>query len=302
MTKGITLLCIGDPHYGYFAANMALSLKAVSPEIPIQLIHEPHSINYLSHEYLRLFDKFTVIDRRDIWLDKFSPAKAKLSLYKYLAWDETIYFDVDGVAIKDITPLFDECKGVDYSTQVHGKTEVNDTSMNGDLLKAIQWCPLDIIRQYYSFPESAVIPSTNTSFCFVRKSQFAQDFFTKALENIHSPIPIEKIKTWGNGQPDELYVSITLAQLGYIPDKPDYPPVYLRGRKADKEPVGTLDELQSKHYVIGVYGDAGYNHRSQLGYYDRLMKVYHQQIIGTPIPEQMKSQRLMEKKWVRNKR
>lgn len=295
MTQGIALLCINNPHYGYFAANMALSLKAVNKDIPIQIIHEPHALSYLKPEYLRLFDEFTRIDTDDILLNgKISPAKAKLSLYKYFAFDETIYFDVDGLAIKDLSGLFEDCKELDFATQVHGKASIHE-----DEFKQNQWADMNTVREYYPFPSDATIPATNTSFFYVRKSVFAATVFERALENISQPIPLDRIKTWGAGQPDELYMNITLAQLGYIPELQNPHPVYLRSRKAHGENA-TLEQLKNNHYAIGVYGDYNYNHHSVINFYKSLHKVYSLTVLDR-MPE-YKLEPLMQHKWVRNKR
>lgn len=289
MTRGASLLAIGSPHYGCFAANMAISIKANSPDIPIQLICDKSAIAYLTPPYLNLFDVFTHIEEPDIHNNYlFDPGKAKLSLYKYLAWDESIYFDSDSAALKDISPLFDECAGLDFAYQIYG-----DKTNSGP-----QWATEEVMREHYGIDESANIPATNTSFMYMRKSDYVNRFFEKALENHSNPLPHGKFKTWGARQPDELIVNVTLAQLGCWHQKPAYPPVYVRGRKASGE-VATVDQLREHHYAISVYG-YNYSHRSVAMAYDRLMKVYCPQVVGRDY--EFKLSKLMDNKWVLNKR
>jgi len=114
MTKGVSILAIGSSGYGRWAVNFAVSLKYHTPDVDIQLICDEQNLVETSH-YHHLFERVTKIDSIDTVDDngEFFPAKAKLNLYKYFAYDKTAYSNVAGVidyVVKnsggtDITPV-----------------------------------------------------------------------------------------------------------------------------------------------------------------------------------------------------
>lgn len=57
-TRGILLLALGQPHYGNYAANLAMSIKFNCPDMPIALIHDEGAIRHISADKrLQLFDE-----------------------------------------------------------------------------------------------------------------------------------------------------------------------------------------------------------------------------------------------------
>lgn len=318
MKQGIVLLAIGkNKAYGSFAANMALSLKFHNPDVPIQLIHEEDTIKHLRDDYRQFFDKLTVIEHNDVYrsvitrtgqveknVEKLSPARAKLSLYKYLEFDENIYLDIDGCCIGDVTRIFDAAKGHDYLTQVVGKA-----SINAEKFPEMQWAKPKDIREHYNITEDITLPAINSSFQYIRKSDGAKKLFKQACENYINAMPADKRGiTWGGkasndlyaGQPDELYMNIAIAQLGMFPkiENPEFP-VYFRTKNEYGKP-DRLEELKKEHCVLGLYGDKGFNHSSIYKHYDNTVHQASLKLLNRTI--QFKSGLLMEAKWVNNRK
>lgn len=276
--KGITLLAIGSQAYGKFAVNMALSIKHFNKELPIQLIYEDIAIAGLD---TGLFDIKTKINPEDCRTNGvLKPGKAKLSLYKYLAFDETVYLDVDGILVKDIAGIFEEVTS-DFHAQV-----VRSYDKSCDKWACL-WMPLDNVKANYSLPEDYELYEMNTSFMYIKKSKKSERYFKQALKNYNKKIDKKDFgHSWGNDYPDELAFNIATAQTGMNPqlkgeNKSGYP-VYLRGRfeKAksnDKNYPDSVQWIAENYYLIGLYGGKNYNHfalESDSGLYNKMASLY----------------------------
>lgn len=269
--RGVLLISVGNDAYARWAHNMAVTIRCVSPDVPIHVLTDG---NFPSEEWhLQAVDKVIQMDRKDTHLnDKLYPAKAKLSMYKYSEFDETIYLDVDGVVIKDIKPLFERCfeLGLPYQVQVNGVS----TLLNDNLDSSLWVKPEQAIKKY-ALPNDVVLPGTNSSFQYFKKSKEAKALFTQALKNLANPFHINELRyKWGhsNTQPDELYMNIALAQTGIMPNIE--PVLYLRKRGFG---VGhnDLEAIQKGYYVIGCWGDATYNHHEISGTGDKRSGLYN---------------------------
>ena len=261
MNRGILLISIGNDAYARWCHNMAVSIRAVSPTLPIHVLTDG---NFPSEPFhANVVDKVIKMDLNDCYLDgKLYPAKAKLSMYKYSEFDETIYLDIDGVVIKDIMPLFDECEalGLYFQIQVNGVS-----TKEHDNLDASLWAKPEQIFKKYKLKEDAILPGTNSSFQYFKKGKEAETLYNKALKNLANPIPIRELRyQWGHSgtQPDELYMNIALAQVGLLPNIK--PVLYLR-RRGFGSGHNDLSTIQNGFYVIGCWGDATYNHHEISG-------------------------------------
>jgi len=252
VSKGVILLALGKPAYGQFAYNMALSIRANNTTIPIHLLYEP-SVK-LTHE-LDVFTHKTVIDPVDVYQDgKFTPALAKLNLYKYLLFDENIYVDVDGICIADIDRCFKQTK--DYAAESLGYEPLS----NKEYGWRMHWATGETIMQHYGLKPETMIPFINSSFQFIRKGKVAEKLYKQALINFKNPIPIKDLKNaWGKSQPDELYMNVACGQLSYDPTIE--PQVYFRTRSMAAENE-SIAELSKKYAFVGLFGTKQTNHRT----------------------------------------
>lgn len=270
MTRGVTLIAVAHRGYLDWAINMACSIAYYSPDIKIQLIVSENLRNDAVTS--GFFDYVTPLQKSDYCdsQDRLFPAKLKLDLYRHLIFDETIYLDVDGFVIKDITPIF-ETKA-DLSGDIQG---VYDKSM-GELFNHLKWCKPSIIWDHYGLPEDAKLPAINSSFMFIRKSVIVEAIFKQAYDNLMAnPIPVNlhwnkwgKVTPYKVNQPDELYFDIALAQHNYIPEH--NVAVYFR-LIIDRGDIKKFTDLQQTHYAIGLFGDLRTNHHSLKDIYNREM-------------------------------
>jgi hypothetical protein len=72
--------------------------------------------------------------------------------------------------------------------------------------------------------------------------------FKKFQFNFMNPIPLQKLRNaWGGGQPDELYLNVTLAQLGYDPSCGG---IYFGNEYTIREP----HKVAEKHPILSMFG------------------------------------------------
>lgn len=192
-------------------------------------------------------DKLIAIKDEDCIVNgKLSPAMAKLSLWKYSEYDQTIYLDVDGLLMRELDFEFKY-----FTTHVNGYLTIDDEVSDINL-----WVKPKLAYEKYNIPKENRLPGTNSSFMAWDKDGI--EVFKKALENLSNPVPISSLRyEWGksNCQPDELYINIALAQLGFEPEQIN--PLFTRKRKQGAY-VGLTKILES-FYVLCCWGGLEFN-------------------------------------------
>lgn len=266
MTRGIFIVAFGKPGYGFAAWNLAFSLKKFSPEIPITLFAQPETISQLSPERQIVFDDISFIPNNLLY--PFDPGRLKLNLYEYLPYDINLYLDVDALALRDITPAFDdfEKSGKYFATQINAK----ETLAHRHADESIFWAKAEDIYEHFNLPEDAVLPSTNSSWQFIKKGDEAKRFFERVRENHENPLPLSKQTVqWGGTQPDELYINVTMAQLGWHEPKS----IMFFGRYISKE-YQTFEIITKAFPLLSIFGGQKITRKIYLDWYDRLMQQY----------------------------
>ena len=297
--KGVTLIAIGKYGYLQWAINMALSVKYDTPDCNIQLITseflkpdaEAAKANY------GCFDILTVVPN-EAYMDegRLFPAKLKTSFYDYLAFDETVYLDVDGCMIKDISPLFDI--KADFASDVQAVYDITQ----GDRFEAMKWARINVVYEHFKLPACAKFPALNSSFMFIRKSETAKSIFANAYnELMNNPLPLEKHwYSWGqkrktkNNQPDELYMNVALAKLGIIPEHIGAINFRMINEGGQAIP---LQEIAKSKYGIGLFGELRINHISMREHYNRHMKTVWQYMVKSGEPFSAKCEILSQHKF-----
>jgi hypothetical protein len=252
----IALLALGK-EYGKFAFNLAVSLKHHS-DVKIQLIHDESALSHFTALMREYFDLMTTIDKSDYEFNGvFSPGWAKLNLDKYIK-EDSIYLDVDGVATKDIMPLYEKLKGHKFTSQIFSLASKDDGDSEG-----LVWMYTQDIWGHFGLKDTDKLPCINSSFMWITKD--SGDFFKLAREE-YKNIPKEKLRTkWGTGFPDELAFCVAMAKMG-LTDIVANPVCFAQKRMEFKDIMS--------YEILSVYGMKGLVHDSVLSIYDKLMFKY----------------------------
>ncbi len=273
---------------------MAASIRYHSPNIAIQLITSKELAPKAESKW---FDVVTIIHESYYTDDagRFFPAKLKTGMYSLFHFDKTIYLDVDGCIIKDITPLFDT--EAYFATEIQGTYTVDQ----GPEFKHMKWAKPGMVWQHFNLPATAKLPAINSSYMLIRKSTEAELIFDQAEQLLLSnPLPVEKQwMTWGkpnskkNNQPDELYFNTACAMLDMQPTHSR--PLYFR-MIVDRWDSQTLEQLRENWYGVGLFGAYDTNHVSVKEAYEREMRECWEALTGSPA--HIKAETLAQHKFV----
>ncbi len=244
MGKGIVLIAVGKRGYGFMAYNIAFSIKCYNPDLHITLFHDEAAISQLHEEWKMVFDDMVPLDESMYYHNgTFDPCKLKTNLYDILPYENNLYLDVDACAWKNIEPILDSCieKGGYYYTYIINE---NKPEMN------FIWAEKEIIFSHFNLHPNAVLNATQTSIQFIKKCDEAKEFYDKLKANYANPLPLNKLRySWGGGQPDELYINVTLAQTG-IDAALNSNSIFFGGVIDDRP----LTVLQETYYLLSIYG------------------------------------------------
>lgn len=241
--KGIVLFAYGKKGYTLMAHNIAVSIKQHTPDIHITLFLEP-DLYVQDHT---VFDSIVYLDRSLIYSENvgIDPAKCKVNMYDLLPYEHNLYLDVDGLVLKDLNPLFDKLiEGEDSFV-----TDIIATGKRHESIEYSIWAGNDVIWPYFDLKEDAILPSTQTSWMYIRKDDKAKNIFDTAKQYLDFPKNRLR-KKWGGTVPDEVIFSGVLAKLEAIP-KHNPRPIFF-GTKNDERP---LYQLSKDYFVLSLYGN-----------------------------------------------
>jgi len=259
MSRGIVLFAFGHPDYYRMAYNMASSIKATS-RLKVALVHDIHNHKLwpLPEEEWKVFDKRIALKKKHT-----DAGQIKCNMYEYLPYDDNLYLDVDGCALKDLTPLMDELSGRDgyFYTQVNGKGGKSDN------IPYSIWATNETIWDFFDLSDDAVQPAIQSSYMFVRKSDESAPFFKAVSNNFNKGFPKDKLTMrWGGSIPDELIYSGTMAQFGLL-DSHGGRNCYFGWKNKE-----SVSEVMSNFYVLAIYGGRGLVKLRYKEMYDRYMR------------------------------
>jgi len=271
ITKGILLIAFGKPGYGYAAYNMMQSIRRFNDTIPVTLLHDDEAVKYLESFQTTIFNDTVKLTKENYTVDgKFNPAKVKCEMYRYLPYDETLYLDVDGCALKDIEPLINQLSAnkKPYQCDVVSFGGINDKL-------SYSWAANNNLWEYFKLKDTQTYYSVQTSFCYIKKGKEAEKIFNRIEENFHNNIfPFEKLSyKWGGTMPDELIVGGTLSQMNYDPESEIHPVFF--GAKFDDR---SFTKITEDHFILSIHGNGNGGTLTKLKYidwYNKLMNITH---------------------------
>ncbi len=256
--RGIFLMIWGDVAYGQAAYNLAMSLKYHSPDIPIHIVSQEQTLKGIPLDYFDAVEWYhhPVTD----------PGLFKSQVYSKLPFKYNLYLDADAICVAPIEPLFErlEGEGKPYRCFVHtyyGKE-------SEDAMPLMVWAYKTDIWNQYGLDDHK-LPATQSSLQFIEKCEWSEQMFIKFQENFANPIPLQKLRhAWGGGQPDELYLNITLAQLNYQPDLGDG--IYFGNELTIPRP----HQIGERHPILSMFGTVQNIKALYVRYYDGELQKY----------------------------
>lgn len=239
--------------YGKYAYNMAASIKHYNKIIPIHLICDHLSIDSIDTS---IFDSFEIIAfGNDAGLNK-------ILLFDRSPFNKTLYLDVDGICLNDPDKVFNQIEKDHYIfSQLMGSGGINDD------ISYAAWAENEIVWKKFNLKQDAIFPTLQTSIVYFDKSKEAKEFFHRLKENYSNRLSEDEYKEmWGRSKqhPDELYYSITMAQLNLIPTK-SIQPVFFPNK------IESISTIERDYLILAMWGSGNLVRPYAKDLYDRIM-------------------------------
>ncbi|MGL4337816.1 MAG: hypothetical protein ACRCST_13065 [Turicibacter sp.] len=247
MTTGIVLLAYGKPGYAYAAYNMAMSIKYHGCKLPIYLFASRGTFDGVP---LNFFDEIKWIDE-SFYMDgrTLNVARSKIEILNHLPFDQNIYLDVDGMALKDLTPFINE---IIFSDKPY-MTDVMGSGNYGEDILYDAWAKHEVAWPFFDLDKEDKWRTIQSSWAYFRKCEFISSIYGLLHHYLEKRYPISELKMrWAKGQlPDELLFSGVCAKLDYDPSFKTTPVFF--GNHLQK----TTTEVINDHYILSMYGNGG---------------------------------------------
>ena len=267
MTKGIVLMAFGKSGYYQMAFIMALSIKIFNPELQVCLISDGKEQSHLSGRTF-VFDTIEHMDTRDcMTLGSIDPGKAKTRIYQYLPFDHNLYLDVDGIVLKDITPMLDTLVAKEgyYLTDVIGRGGMADN------IEYAIWASNETTYKHFDIPQANELVTIQSSYAYFQKTPECEDFCEQVASYYDTFDIKDLLIAWGTTKPDELFFSGVISKLG----------INAQGGKFIffGHEVKTVQHsvIKENNYILSIYGNGNGSRLTKLIYwelYDKLMRNY----------------------------
>lgn len=237
MNYGVITIATKHADYGRYAYNCAVSLRAISPLIPITLIADSVGISHLDDYQRTIFDKIITPELCDYHNgDKCTPLTLKYHLYKYSPYDATIYVDADTIftPMKSVEELFRSLKGTQFTIANRGEQDPS---------KGVsEWVESGVLDVPYWYDLSS-------EFIYFEKKGVAQDVFTHALAYYkENSVPT---KMFAGDKPDEPFLMMGMIHCGVRPHQAPYKPSYWQ--PAERKFMNAM-QVKQNYYLMSMGG------------------------------------------------
>lgn len=217
MSKGVLIIALGHPNFAKMATNLAISIKANSPETPIALAHNYENLNFLDLRYRRNIDIDFVLDEQYyVHKNKNAYGMMKTRIYEFSPFETTLYIDADSLMIKDkkLDRFFHEIEKHNFIIP-HGGA-MNPTLNTHD--SHMHWVKFGDVKKYFEFKNCDIMQYCQSSIIGFRKCELSKNLFSKA-NYVYHQLAEKRIaeNMWFNTVPDELCFWLAHGIVGYTP-------------------------------------------------------------------------------------
>lgn len=241
------LLALGNQAYGDMALNMVLSIKKVSPNVPVHLVWYGNALAHITPDKAKFFDTIEEIPHPIIEKDaKIQYFRAKAFLYELSPFYNTLYLDADMLWLrKPVEEAFELLKDIDFTLANRGGEEIKETT------KWLWGNPQDFKAKFQSW-----LPNFHSEFVWFKKTERVKSYFD-AVKDVYDNPPIQP-KEFAGGLADEYAYTIASVRTGMMPHKVPFIPTYWSF--VDRHRGTGLEYICENHYCYSVGGNA-YSHR-----------------------------------------
>lgn len=222
--------------------------------MPVVVVHSEKSLSHLDDQRKAIFDD-------TILLPGSTGFGVKLELDRLSPFDETLYLDADMAWMPKKKPseLFDELKGVDFTSITEGHTE--DRSP-----KYYFWADPEEIRKVYKIDNR--IYQWRSEVMYFRKTEQVKKMFTMARK-VHAKPKLKTLMKFGNQVPDELAINIATAHYDIHPHEYKWCPALWP--RLHRIHVTNPAEVYNRFYLLSC--GSNYATGDLKGLYNNIMRI-----------------------------
>lgn len=206
--KGILLIALGHSNYYKMAAALAASIR-VCDTLPICLITDIE----VPEKHKFLFDKIKKPSKKSITTSSGNTEyiMAKLYMYDFSPYEETIFLDVDQIMIPNakLSPIFIELQNVDL------------TFSNTGLAETSVWCDMKEVKNIYG---DKPFWNFHSELVYFKKGDKVKAYFDVAKKVFLENKITSATKFSGATMADELAFQVAAIITGLYPHKENYTP------------------------------------------------------------------------------
>lgn len=237
--RGVLMIALGHRNYYQMAVVLAASIRC-NDSLPVCIVTD-HSIEERhKHLFSHVLSPFKEsITQKYGKVEKTEFIKAKLYMYKYSPFDETLFLDVDQVLLsnKKLTSVFAELSDIDF------------TMSNTGLADMSIWAS---IKEAHSVYGTGAYWNFHSEFVYFKKSDKANNFFKAAAKIYNENKLSTAVKFSGAAMADELAFQCASLVTGIYPHKENWTPNFWYDRATVAETYKYPYQLQGfLTYSIG---------------------------------------------------
>lgn len=250
--KGIITIATKHALYGNYAYNLAVSLRAVAPEIPIVVIGDSIGLSHLNESQKSIFNDIVEPKRSHYFKgDKCTPLSLKYHLHEYSPFDTTIFMDADTIIspMADIEHLFSDLEPHTFTIANRGEQKPSQGIS--------QWIDSDYVRTPYWYDLSS-------EFIYWKKDEKSAKIFESALK--HYQNDSIAVKAFAGDKPDEPFLMMGMIEQGVRPHASPFKPSYWYAA----EKFASAMEVKKKFIMFSLGGKIIPRHQKSI--YDEFCK------------------------------
>lgn len=275
--KGIITIATKHSLYGNYAYNLAVSLRAVAPHIPICVIADSIGLSHLTESQRSIFSEIKEPMHNDFHNKegKCTPLSLKYKLVEYSPFEKTIFMDADTIIspMANIDSLFSSLDGIDFTIANRGEDSPH--------VGISQWISKDSIDAPYWFDLSS-------EFIYFEKSKVSKAIFKSALKHYKSnKLPV---KSFAGDKPDEPFLMMGMIEQGVKPHKSPFKPSYWHAA----EKFASAMDVKRRYIMFSLGGK--FIPRHQKNIYDEFCKNASYKSGLSTMPIQQKMNTMIERK------
>lgn len=240
--RGIITIALKHSLYGRYAYNLALSIKANNPSIPVCVIADERGIAHLHEGQRLIFDQIIEPSKEQCYRDdKQLPLLCKFYLNELTPFDETLFVDADMIfsQMADMNSFWTDMTNVRWTMANRG---INDPD------KGIsEWVNPEMLRQSYGDVKQWF--DLSSEWIYWKRCTLSDRIFVSARK--HYDDGKLTTRSFAGDKPDEPFFNLALIEADHKPHALPYQPTYWQ--PAMKKPLTSI-EIKRKYLAFSVGG------------------------------------------------